>query len=173
MKMPQNRLPILHNLVPNNPVRISILLTKMKKPMIPKLIYLRKSRKLKRFKLLKHYNYVFLGEYQFDSPSSTPLIHYYNRKQPKRRSIQDIYSMLFSCKCFGWPKAQASGEADCRLVLEAVPAPIGGELISEALDIEDDQEDSVDKRAEKFIERFYAEMRLQRQESFLRTHEHC
>ncbi|XWS34962.1 hypothetical protein CRYUN_Cryun21dG0082800 [Craigia yunnanensis] len=167
MKMPQKRLPILHKLVSksNNLLRISFLLTKMKKPMIPKLIFIKKSRKLKSFKLLKqYYNYGFLGEYQFDPPSSTPVIHYYNRKHElKNRSIQDIYSMLFWSKCFSCLKAQVRGEADCRLELEAdfPAAPIGGEL-----DLEEDQEDSIDERAERFIERFYAEMRLQRQESF-------
>ncbi|XP_022735190.1 uncharacterized protein LOC111288531 [Durio zibethinus] len=165
MEMHQKRLPILHKLVAkaNNLLRISILLTKMKKPMIPKLIFIKKSRKLKRFKPLKH-SYGFLGEYQFDSASSTPFIHSYNRRHElKSRRIQDIYSMLFWCKCFGCLKAQVRGEADCRLALEAdlAEASIGGEL-----DLEEDQEDSVDKRAERFIERFYAEMRLQRQESF-------
>ncbi|XWS68846.1 hypothetical protein CRYUN_Cryun04dG0128000 [Craigia yunnanensis] len=162
--MPQKRLPILHKLVSksNNILRISILLAKMKKPMISKLFFLKKSRKLKRFKLLKHYNYGFLGEYQFDSHSSTPLIHYNNRKKLKNRSIQDVYSLLFWCKCFGCLKAQVRGEADYRLALEAdLPAPIEGQL-----DLEEDQEDSVDERAERFIERFYAEMKLQRQESF-------
>ncbi|KAH0756862.1 hypothetical protein KY290_020355 [Solanum tuberosum] len=34
-------------------------------------------------------------------------------------------------------------------------------------DDNDDDDDSVDERAEKFIERFYEEIKLQRQESFL------
>ena len=164
MEMPQKRLRILHKLVSKSKklLRISILLTKMKKPMIQKLIFLKKSRKLKRFKLLKHYNNGFRREYQFDSPSSTPLIHYYNRKGLKDRSIQDIDSVLFWCKCFGCLKAQVRGEADYRLALKAdLPAAIGREL-----DLEEDKEDSVDERAERFIERFYAEMRLHRQESF-------
>ncbi|XWS63539.1 hypothetical protein CRYUN_Cryun06bG0107600 [Craigia yunnanensis] len=161
MEMPQKRLPILHKLVSKskNLLRISILLIKMKKPMIQKLIFLKKSRKLKRYKLLKHYNYGFLGEYQFDSPSSTPLIHYYNRKGLENRSIQDIDSVLIWCKCFGCLKAQVRGEADYRLALQDdLPAAIGREL--------DLEEDSVDERPERFIERFYAEMRLQKQELF-------
>ncbi|XVE84873.1 hypothetical protein DITRI_Ditri17bG0047200 [Diplodiscus trichospermus] len=166
MKMPLKRLPILHKMASksNNLLRISILLTKMKKPMIPKLIFFKKLTKLKRVKLLKHYNYGFLGEYQFDSPSSTPLIHYNNRKHElKNRSVHDIYSTLFWTKCFGCLKAQVRGEGDCRLALEVdlQAAPIGEEL-----DLEGDQEDSVDERAERFIEWFYAEMRQQRQESF-------
>ncbi|KAB2064721.1 hypothetical protein ES319_A09G040700v1 [Gossypium barbadense] len=167
MKMSLKRLPILHRLVSKsnyNLLRISILLTKMKKPMVHKLIFLKKSRKLKSFKLLKHYNHGFLGEYQFDSPSSTPLIHYYNKKHEVGNT--DIYSMLFWCKCFGCLKAQARGEEDCGLALEAdhlsvvvPPMALTGEI-----DIEDD--DSVDERAERFIQNFYAQMRLQRQESF-------
>ncbi|KAK8656097.1 hypothetical protein V6N13_108656 [Hibiscus sabdariffa] len=163
--MPLKRLPILHRFASksNNLVRIAILRAKMKNPMIHKLVFLKKSRKLKRFKLLKHHNYGYLGEYQFDSPSSTPLIHHYNRKDElQNRSIQDILSMLFWCKCFGSLKAQVREEED------HVPAPMAlppaGEM--DFADEEEDGDDSVDERVERFIENFYAEMRLQRQESF-------
>ncbi|KAL4281309.1 hypothetical protein GQ457_03G013740 [Hibiscus cannabinus] len=134
MKMSLKRLPILHRFVSksNNLVRIAILGAKMKNPMIQKLVF------LKRFKLLKHQTYGYLGEYQFDSPSSIPLI----QLQFQNRSIQDIVSMLLWCKCFGRVKAQVREEAE--------------------MDFEDDH-DSVDDRAERFIEN---EMRLQSQDSF-------
>ncbi|KAK8686590.1 hypothetical protein V6N13_125614 [Hibiscus sabdariffa] len=152
MKTSLKRFPILRRLVSksNNLLPISIVLSKMKRPMmIHKLVFLKKSKRL------KHYNYGFLGEYQFDSPSSTPLIHYYN----PNTSIHDIYSMLFWCKCFGSLKVQVREEAD-----HLQPAPMALPL-AEEIDFEDGDY-SVDERAERFIENFYAEMRLQRQESF-------
>lgn len=54
--------------------------------------------------------------------------------------------------------------------MEALPAAIvdgkqGGALLG-PLDWEDDDEDdSIDLRAERFIERFYEEIRMQRQQS--------
>ncbi|OMP05210.1 hypothetical protein COLO4_08991 [Corchorus olitorius] len=138
-----------------------------KPPLIPKLFFLEKSGK--RFKLrrnkalytewgtkkIKHYNYGYLGEYRFDSPSTTPLIQYYYNRKLRR------IPMLFSWKCFG---CLQSGEEDCRLALKTEPADIP--IFGAASEPWDSEEDSVDERAEKFIKRFYAEMRLQRQESF-------
>ncbi|KAL4361394.1 hypothetical protein GQ457_04G013120 [Hibiscus cannabinus] len=141
MKTPLKRFPILRRLVSK-----SILLTKMKRP--NKLAFLKKS---------KHYNYGFLGGYQFDSPSSTPLVHYYN----PNTSIHDMYSMLFWCKCFGSLKAQAREEADHLQPALPLPLPLAVETDFEDGDCERDY--SVDERAERFIENFYAEMR---QESF-------
>lgn len=135
----------------------------MRKPIIPKLVFLKKSRKLKRFKLLKHYNYRFMGEYEF-SPSSTPLINYHAKQFKNNRSYRDnIYSMLFLCRCLGGLRAEGGGEVEYRLSMETLPANIAGEY-SQPLDL-DDEEYSVDERAERFIERFYKEMRMQRQES--------
>ncbi|KAK8513260.1 hypothetical protein V6N13_032509 [Hibiscus sabdariffa] len=155
MKTPLKRFPILRRLVSksNNLLPVSILLTKMKRP--NKLAFLKKSKRL------KHYHYGFLGGYQFDSPSSTPLIHYYN----PNTSIHDMYSMLFWCKCFGSLKAQAREEADhLQPAPMALPLPLAVEIDFEDGDCERDY--SVDERAERFIENFYAQMRLQRQESF-------
>ncbi|CAK7326609.1 unnamed protein product [Dovyalis caffra] len=161
--MPRKRLPIFHKV--SNLLRIPIVVAKIRKPIIPKLIFLRKSRKLKKFKRLKHYSYGFLEEYVF-SPSSTPLIHY-PKKQFKLRSCKDnIYSMLFLCRCLGGLKAEG-GEVKYRLSMDrTLPAATvsNGEYL-EPLDYLVEEEDSVDQRAERFIERFYQEMRLQRQES--------
>jgi hypothetical protein len=160
--MPRKRLPILQKV--SNLLKISIFIARMRKPIIPKLISLKKARRVKRFKLLKHYNYGVLQDYQF-SPSSTPLIHYH-RKHFKNRRLRDIYSMLFLCRCLGSLSAEG-GDADC--IVEALPAlpafenTIAGQFL-EPLD-PGDEEDSVDQRAERFIQRFYEEMRMQRQES--------
>ncbi|XP_059434819.1 uncharacterized protein LOC132167807 [Corylus avellana] len=156
--MARKRLPILQKL--SNLLKVSIFVAKMRKPIIPKLIFLKKARKLKKFKLLKHYNYGFLEEYQF-SASSTPLFQYH-RNQSKSRRLRNIYSMFFHCTCLGSLGAE-KGNADYRLEsLPALPA-IAGQFL-EPFD-SGDEEDSVDQRAERFIRRFYEEMRMQRQES--------
>ncbi|KAF9674072.1 hypothetical protein SADUNF_Sadunf10G0089800 [Salix dunnii] len=161
--MHRKRLPIFHKV--SNLLRIFV--AKMRKPAIPKLILIKKSRKLKRFKLLKHYNCGFLEEYEF-SPSSTPLIHNYPRKQFRLGSYKDnMYTVLFLCRCLGGLKADQIGEGQYRLSMDITlpAATISTGDFLEPLDCLVDEEDSVDQRAERFIERFYQDMRLQRQES--------
>ncbi|KAG7981093.1 hypothetical protein I3843_05G214500 [Carya illinoinensis] len=168
--MPRRRpvLPILRKV--SNLLKFSVFIAKMRKPAIPKLVFLiRKARRVKKLKLLKHYNYGFLEEYQF-SPSSTPLIHYRRNYHFKNRRPRDIYSMFFLCRCLGSLRAHEEEDADC--TLESLPAfPVikdhdiaVGQLILEPLG-SSDEEDTVDLRAERFIRRFYEEMRMQRQES--------
>ncbi|XP_011022325.1 PREDICTED: uncharacterized protein LOC105124140 [Populus euphratica] len=157
--MPRKRLSIFHKV--SNLFRTSIVVAKMRKPIISKLIFLKKSRNLKRFKRLEHHNYGFLEEYEF-SPSSTPLIHYHE-KQYKSRSYRDnLHSMFFHCRCLGGLKAGVE-VLEYRLSMDTPPATIAN---GECLEPSDfiDEEDSVDQRAERFIERFYQEIRLQRQE---------
>ncbi|KAJ6431830.1 hypothetical protein OIU84_019161 [Salix udensis] len=127
--MHRKRLPIFHKV--SNLLRIFV--AKMRKPAIAKLILIKKSRKLKRFKLLKHYSYGFLEEYE----------------------------------CLGGLKADRTGEGQYRLSMDSTlpAATISAGDFLEPLDYLVDEEDSVDQRAERFIERFYQDMRLQRQES--------
>ncbi|KAJ6891109.1 hypothetical protein NC651_024577 [Populus alba x Populus x berolinensis] len=116
--MHRKRLPIFHKV--SNLLRIFV--ARMRKPTIPKLILIKKSRKLKRFKLLKHYNYGFLEEYEF-SPLSTSLAHH-PRKQFKFRSYKDnIYTVLFPCRCLGGLKADQGGEGRYRLSMETFWSP--------------------------------------------------
>lgn len=160
-KMRRKRLPIFHKV--SNLLRIFV--AKMRKPTIPKLILIKKSRKRRRFKLLKHYN-GFLEEYEF-SPLSTSLAHH-PKKQFKFRSYKDnIYTMLFLCRCLGGLKADQGGEGRYRLSMDSTlpVATISTGDFLEPLDYLVDEEDSVDQRAERFIERFYQDMRMQRQES--------
>ncbi|KAI5579753.1 hypothetical protein POPTR_008G122700v4 [Populus trichocarpa] len=158
--MPRKRLSIFHKV--SNLFRTSVVVAKMRKPIISKLIFLKKSRKLKRFKPLKHHNYGFLEEYEF-SPSSTPLIHYHG-KQYKSRSYRDnLYSMFFHCRCLGSLKAGVGEVLEYRLSMDTLPATVANGECLEPSDLVD-EEDSVDQRAERFIERFYQEIRLQRQE---------
>ncbi|KAI4313904.1 hypothetical protein L6164_026847 [Bauhinia variegata] len=151
--MPRKRLPIFQK-VPNL-LKILAFIMKFRKPVVAKLLLVKKlSRKKSRdLKLLGHYNYGFLGEYQF-SPSSTPLIHY-SQKRLKSRSFGDLHSLLFLCSCLG-VRAEAGGFGD-GFADDQFPA--------EPFD-SGDEDESVDLRAERFIERFYQEMRMQRQESF-------
>lgn len=159
--MPRKRLSIFHRV--SNLFRTSVVVAKMRKPIVSKLIFLKKSRKLKRFKPLKHYNYGFLEEYEF-SPSSTPLIHYRGKQYKSTRSYRDsLHSMFFHCRCLGGLKAGVGEVLEYRLSMDALPATVANGECLEPSDLVD-EEDSVDQRAERFIERFYQEIRLQRQE---------
>lgn len=142
-------------------MRISIFMAKMGKPISSSLVvFLRKSKKPKNFKLLKHYNHGYIEEYQF-SPSSTPLFQF------RRKTLKDdICSIFYLCRCLG--SFRTDRREDAAYALDALPAVEDGGAVEpwEALDW-DDEEDSVDQRAERFIERFYQEMRMQRQDSAL------
>uniref|UniRef100_A0A7N0ZXV5 Uncharacterized protein n=1 Tax=Kalanchoe fedtschenkoi TaxID=63787 RepID=A0A7N0ZXV5_KALFE len=110
-------------------------------------------------------------EYQF-SASSTPLIHrYYYRKQHGFRGF-----CAFLCPCFHlnvgnsrWDD-DGSGE-DCALDGALMP-PSGEEseesaavTVVEQLGYGGEYDECVDEKAERFIARFYEEMRKQRRES--------
>ncbi|KAF5958055.1 hypothetical protein HYC85_005280 [Camellia sinensis] len=166
--MPRKRSSLIFQKL-SNLSKISIFIAKMKKPIIPKLIFLKKSRKLKKFNLLQHYNYGYMQEYQF-SPSSTSLIHYH-RKPFKKSKHRDIYSNFFLFKCLGRLKNGGGGHGGFELeVLPNIEDAVASRELSE-LSESGCEEDSVDERAERFIERFYEEMRMQRQESVLRLME--
>ncbi|EEF35369.1 uncharacterized protein LOC8260382 [Ricinus communis] len=169
--MLKQKVPIFRKV--SNMLRMSIFVSKMRKPVIPKLIlFLKKSRKLKRskFLLLDEYrnrnNYGFLHDYEF-SPSSTPPLLFHCRKKmqfKKYGSYKDsIYSMFFMCRCSGGLKG---GEVALPLetVVPSASAIIHAGDYLQPLDLWDEEE-SVDQKAERFIERFYQEMRMQRQES--------
>ncbi|XAR52424.1 hypothetical protein NMG60_11020505 [Bertholletia excelsa] len=161
--MPRKKSPIYQK-VSNYLLRAPIFIAKMKRPIIPKLIFLKKSSRVKKFKLLEHdISYGYFQEYQF-SPSSTPLIHNY-RKPLNKRKYADFYSVLFMCKCLG---RLGDGGGHVEYPLEVFPAAevaVSREL--SALSDCGSEDDSVDERAERFIERFYEEMRMQRRESLL------
>ncbi|XP_061339473.1 uncharacterized protein LOC133286132 [Gastrolobium bilobum] len=170
--MPRKSLPISHKV--SNLVRF---IHKLRKPMIQKLLLFKKFRKCKEFKLIRHYNYDFIGEYQH-SPSSTPLIHY-RRNQFKNRGSRYLCSFFYLFWCLGNLKVGGSdiGIGECKL--EALPLPLPlrlppieienaiiAEDLFEAFDSDsEDEGESVDQKAERFIERFYQQMKMQRQES--------
>ncbi|XP_077242875.1 cotton fiber protein [Tasmannia lanceolata] len=138
---------------------LSIPMEKVAKPLKRNLLFFKKARKLKK---LKHYNYAFIEEYQF-SPSSTPLFQHYRKK----RSSIGLYSMFLLCNCSGSLKSEG-------VEVYYSDSPRIGDAIQrepEPLDSSSNEGDSVDKRADKFIARFYEEMRIQRQESVLQYKE--
>lgn len=171
--MPRKQItPIFHKV--SNLLKISILLAKItRKPIIPRLIALKKSRKLKKeFNLLKHYNYGYIQEYQF-SPSNTPLIRY-RRKLFKKKSHKDLCSIFFLSTCLGRLRDDQGvdhGNYNYPIDnyhLEASPAAMIEDAVErELIEFSDScgEEDSVDERAERFIERFYQEMRMQKKET--------
>ncbi|RCW18748.1 LOW QUALITY PROTEIN: hypothetical protein GLYMA_20G117500v4 [Glycine max] len=131
--MPRKRSPIF--------LKVSLLIHKLRKPIIPKLFpFLKKLRKREELKLLRHYDY---GEYQF-SASSTPLIH---RNQFKNRGHRDLCSL----------QIEGSEEA----------LPSGNFEIEDGFIEAEDLYDSVDEKAERFIETFYQQMRMQSQNPYI------
>ncbi|KAF9587064.1 hypothetical protein IFM89_039750 [Coptis chinensis] len=131
--MPRKRMAIMERAL--NLFKTSMLMAKMEKYTTPRLIFLKKTRKLKKLKLLKHYNYGFIKD------------------------------------CLSVEGAEFEGESEVHYALEALPNVEDGgekELSSESFDRRD-EDFSVDQRAEKFIQRFYEEMRIQRQETVLQV----
>ncbi|CAO2180789.1 unnamed protein product [Urochloa humidicola] len=150
------------------------------------------------YKPFRHYNYAYVGEYQF-SPSRSPLlpgpppgVTAWRRAAAKKRRSR-ARMILASLFCGGdevdvavldglaRPAAEARGERE-QLVL--APALEWGRAAADdgdddcayddaveeeeqEVDYGDEGDDEVDCRAERFIERFYAEMRLQRQRSLV------
>lgn len=156
--MPKKSSPIFRKV--SNLLRASIFVAKMGKPVSSNLIFLRKSRKPKNFKLLKHYSHGYVEEYQF-SASSTPLFQY-RGKTAKKGGARDVGSMLFLCRCWGSFRAE-QGDGD--YALEALPAAGEDSNAGESWEVlawgGEEEDDSVDQRAERFIKRFYEEMRMQ------------
>ena len=72
---------------------------------IPRIISLKKSRKIKKFMLLRHYKCGYAQEYQL-SPSNSPFLRYNCRKPINKRRYKDLYSSLFIGKCLGMNEAE-------------------------------------------------------------------
>nr|XP_027099292.1 uncharacterized protein LOC113718598 [Coffea arabica] len=147
-------------------LRVPIFITRMRKSInIPRIISLKKSRKIKKFMLLRHYKYGYVQEYQF-SPSNSPFLPYNCRKPINKRRYKDLYSILFIGKCLGMNKAEKEyrGFPLESKVLPAIEDTIAKDLSEQSELSGEDDERSIDERAEKFIERFYEKMRIQRQE---------
>ncbi|XP_022878735.1 uncharacterized protein LOC111396554 [Olea europaea var. sylvestris] len=147
-------------------LKFSIFLAKMREPIIPTFISLKKTRK---FKLPNHYNYRYIKAYEF-SPSDTPLIQFH-RKSKKRKILKNFSSIIFISKCLGMLTA-AEEEGRYPLGIEIETLPCHRDSVARELSLIPDscsEDDSVDERAEKFIQKFYEEMRRQRQESLMQA----
>ncbi|XP_010551249.1 PREDICTED: uncharacterized protein LOC104821918 [Tarenaya hassleriana] len=156
--MPQRRRPIFHRV--SNLLKVPIL----RRPIIQKLKFRTKPRKSKRLELLRHYNYRFLEEYQF-SPPTTPLIRRGKRRNPIDNAMfRRVFWIFFPSRCIGGLKEERVLDARKRSWIEVETLPCAASELSEPLDYfgEDDYgDDSIDLRAEMFIERFYGEMRME------------
>ncbi|KAF7020509.1 hypothetical protein CFC21_033597 [Triticum aestivum] len=143
--------------------------------------------KRRRARRLRHYNYAYVGEYQF-SPSGSPLLlprppgvsAWRARRRSRARTV--LAALLCGGGC-GFGGFDGDGGIDVAVLDGLLPLPqalqederaaddgasygYGEEEVSDgeegvevAEEFEGDEE--VDGRAERFIERFYEEMRLQ------------
>lgn len=159
-------------------LKIFILLAKLKKPLLRKLANLRRMKKLK---LLEQYSYYgYAREYEF-SPSSTPLVEF---RRMSRLDLKKIYADLVAiCRnLLGRRRKEivyrleiGSDSLICGeesgAVVEVSNSLICGEEAGAAVEAlksiseEEEEEDCVDERAERFIRSFYEEIRRQRNES--------
>lgn len=157
--MSQRRRPIFQRV--SKLLKVSIL----RRPIIPrlKLIPIKRRRSSKRVKLLQQYNYKFLQEYQF-SPSSTSLIRCCRKRiRLSSSSLKRIYGLLFLSRCIG---------KDCTITrswMEMEPLHCALKVASPTRELLHpfdyfSEDDSIDVKAERFIEKFYDEMRMQARE---------
>lgn len=142
------------------------------------------------YKPFRHYNYAFVGEYQF-SPSRSPLLPcpppgvtaWRRAAAKKRRSRARMILASLLCGGHELDVAVLDGlnrptDIDAREREQLAPVLEWGrddDAYSYADDVdeeyydaeEEDGDEEVDGRAERFIQRFYEEMRLQRQRSLV------
>ncbi|KAG6396623.1 hypothetical protein SASPL_142778 [Salvia splendens] len=143
-------------------LKILILLAKLKKPLLRKLVSLKKMKKLK---LLEHYSYA--KEYEF-SPSTTPIIEFRRISKYGRLSLRKLYSnLVLICRSVMGSSSRNKEIYQLEMGLSS-SLVCAGEMSTElslSEDDDNDNDDSVDERAEIFIQRFYQEMRRQRIQS--------
>jgi hypothetical protein len=137
------------------------------------LLLFKRRRAAAAARRLRHYSYAYVGEYQF-SPSGSPLLlprppglsAWRSAKQHRTRGgrARAVLASLFCC---------AGGDALDVAVLDGLPPlpplpqddcayeEVYGGVEDQEEEYDEDQEEEVDSRAERFIERFYQEMRMQ------------
>ncbi|WOK97703.1 hypothetical protein Cni_G06411 [Canna indica] len=142
-------------------------MSKMKRPIAHKLLLLKRIKR-RRFDHLRHHNYAFIAEYQF-SPFSSPSPLFVPSHPPQPRSNRFL-SLLCGSDGGGASEEELEMLSPPRRVLfrdelhTFSPEGDGTVELSENGD-EEDENVSVDQRAERFIEKFYEQIRIQRQES--------
>ncbi|KAG7586280.1 hypothetical protein ISN45_Aa02g015950 [Arabidopsis thaliana x Arabidopsis arenosa] len=161
--MSQRRRPIFQRV--SKLLKVSIL----RRPIIPrlKLIPIKRRRSSKRVKLLQQYNYKFLQEYQF-SPSSTSLIRCCRKRiRLSSSSLKRIYGLLFLSRCISRSNGNDDTITQSWMEMEPLHCALGvASPTRELLQPFDyfSEDDSIDVKAERFIEKFYDEMRMQARE---------
>ncbi|KAF8061239.1 hypothetical protein N665_1209s0009 [Sinapis alba] len=160
--MCQRRRPIFQRV--SNVLKVSIL----RRPIIPRLKLPRKQRiSAKRVKLLQQYNCKFLQESQF-SPLHTSVISYRRkRNRISRLGLKHIYSLLFLSRCIGRSSDEHIVDTITHNWMEMEHCVDG--VSSPSWEISQpfayfSEDDSIDLKAERFIKKFYDEMRLQKRE---------
>ncbi|XP_047321395.1 leiomodin-2 [Impatiens glandulifera] len=185
--MQRKRLPIFQKVF--NLKKVSILIAKVRKPIIRKLVILKKWRKLELVRHYSSYGYGYIQdqEYQYSPPSSTrsPLIQYGRRPTFKNRKLFNKlhHSLLYFLNCVCMLEDEKKIQSSELMRIESFGNSMeetkmveftesdGGEDEEEEEEEEEDDWLSVDERAEKFIQSFYDEMRRQRKEAFLQITE--
>lgn len=164
IKMFQRRRPIFQRV--SNILKVSIL----RKPTIPRLkLPIKQRRSAKRVKLLQQYNYKFLQESQF-SPLRTSVISYRRKRNPiSRLGLKKIYSLLFLSRCIGRSSDEHIVDTITHNLMEMEPLHFVDGVSSPSREISQpfdysSEDDSIDLKAERFIKKFYDEMRLQERE---------
>ncbi|XP_010511825.1 PREDICTED: uncharacterized protein LOC104787873 [Camelina sativa] len=155
--MSQRRRPIFQRV--SKLLKVSIL----RRPIIPrlKLIPIKRRRSSKRVKLLQQYNYNFLQEYQF-SPSRTSLIRSCRKRiRITRAGLKRIYKLLILSRCIG-----CNDDTITQSWMEIEPLHYALGVASPARELPQpfdyfSEDDSIDLKAERFIEKFYNEMKMQ------------
>ncbi|XP_050224748.1 uncharacterized protein LOC126674352 [Mercurialis annua] len=164
--MLKKRAPIFHKL--SNTLRISVLVSKMRKrrPVInPSLVYIKKSRNLRRFRLLNSYQHFLDQDYGF-SPSHIGCGKRIHFKKQASYYKDRVCSVLFMCGCLGgFRRGGVALPLDRGASSAIVPAREFLQPVDLWDDDDEEEEESVDERAERFIERFYQQMIMQRQHS--------
>ncbi|XP_066314925.1 uncharacterized protein [Miscanthus floridulus] len=149
-------------------------------------------RRCYNYKPFRHYNYAYVGEYQF-SPSRSPLLPgppppgvtaWRRAAAKKRRSRARIILASLFCGADDLDvavldglarrgDAQGRGDRDQLVLAPALEwgrdddAYAYNDEEEEVVDYGEEGDEEVDGRAERFIQRFYEEMRLQRQRSLV------
>ena len=164
IKMFQRRRPIFQRV--SNILKVSIL----RRPIIPRLkLPIKQRRSAKRVKLLQQYNYKFLQESQF-SPLRTSVISYRRKRNSiSRLGIKHIFSLLFLSRCIGRSSDEHIVDTITHNWMEMEPLHCVHGISSSSRDIWQSfdyfsEDDSIDLKAERFIKKFYDEMRLQERE---------
>ncbi|CAH8312234.1 unnamed protein product [Eruca vesicaria subsp. sativa] len=143
----------------------------LRRPIIPRLKLPAKQRRssAKRVKLLQQYNYKFLQEYQF-SPSRASLIRYCRKRiRISRSGLKQIYNLLILSRCIGQCNDECVVDTltqSWMIEMEPLHSAQGVASPSRKLSNPFDyfHDDSIDLKAERFIQKFYHEMRMQERE---------